>query len=539
MGAYENPPPINFRTTGAGAAWANAAAGIGKNIGNAIIERRKYLDAKLEKENKEMLELTRRRNALAAQGAEKLKANLEKMEGLDEEFKKAYIKEFNQGWRVYTRAQTSTDLDEIESLQPQLKRFNHFKAVSGDQIKNANDYSIKMATFIDQIATDGPGVPNTVDLYYAGNNNLMKAANIETGGITEGESREVIINDKGDAVMRYTFVNEDGKSETFDLDTSELDLDNVLQVPDFNNKVEGTVSNMNIFNEDGTINPSYAPLDENNQPKLEITTEIVDGKKITTQNQVVNTEGIIQAYTDAGMNAMQDMSHAQKVSIWKNTIAPALDPKKDYNEDGKPDGFLPENLAYDSETGQFTDAQQKIFDAGVSAYLGDMARMKVEAATKDSYKRVITEAPKESKVKAPDTFAGEIFADIQEDPAAAYTAVTGKDASYDPTSNKLTTIKYEYDKDTNTNIPVPVVYDLNNPGMVEFLYNSILEANPGYLGGQSGARQSQEMKKLVEKFLKERQEENEFATPAEEQPRSTEEFDRYAESLRNVNRQGE
>lgn len=384
MGAYENPPPINFRTTSAGAAWANAAAGIGKNIGNAIIERRKYLDAKLEKENKEMLDLTRRRNELTAQGAEKLKANLEKMPGLDEEFKQAYIKEFNQGWQVYTRAQTSTDLDEIESLQPQLKKFNHFKSVSGDQIQNANNYSIKMATFVDEIQTDGPGVPNTVDLYYAGNNNLMKAANIETGGITEGESREVIINDKGDAVMRYTFVNEDGKSETFDLNTAELDLDNVLKVPDYNSKVEGTIANTGIFNEDGSINPSYAPLDENNQPELETVTEIVGGKKITTTTQIVDTEGIIQQYTDAGMNAMGDMTHAQKVSIWKNTIAPAL---KDYE---------PEDLAYDSETGEFTKEQAAIFNAGVGSYLGDMALMKVEAATKDNYNRSMVEPPKTS-----------------------------------------------------------------------------------------------------------------------------------------------
>ena len=92
MGAYENPPPIQFRTTGAGAAWANAAASIGKNIGNAVVERKKYLDAKLEKENKEMLQLAKQRNVLAAQGAEKLKSNLEKMKGLDEEFRQAYIK---------------------------------------------------------------------------------------------------------------------------------------------------------------------------------------------------------------------------------------------------------------------------------------------------------------------------------------------------------------------------------------------------------------------------------------------------------------
>lgn len=384
MGAYENPPPIQFRTTSAGAAWANAAAGIGKNIGNAIIERRRYLDEKLEKENEEMLNLTRARNTLTAEGADKLKANLEKMPGLDEEFKQAYIKEFNQGWQVYTRSQTSTDLEEIESLQPQLKKFNHFKSVSADQIQNANDYSIKMATFIDEIQTDGPGVPNTVDLYYKGNNNLMKAANIETGGITEGESREVIINDKGDAVMRYTFVNKDGKSENFDLNTAELDLDKVLKVPQYNNKVEGVISKTGIFNEDGSINPSYAPLDDNNQPKLETTTEIVDGKKIITTNQVVNTEGIIQQYTDAGMGAMQDMTHAQKVSIWKNTIAPAL---KEYE---------PEDLAYDSETGAFTTEQQKIFDGGVGSYLGDMARMKVEAATKDNYKRTIVNEPKQS-----------------------------------------------------------------------------------------------------------------------------------------------
>ena len=494
MGAYENPKPIQFQTTGAGAAWANAAASIGQNIGNAIVQRKKYLDEKLEKENKEMLDIARQRTALGAAGAEELKANLESLEGLDEEFKEAYIKEFKSGWEIYTRAQTSTDLEEIESLQPQLKRFNHFRSVSGEQILSANDYTIKMAKFIDQIAIDGPGVPNTVDLYYKGNNNLMKAANIETGGITEGESREVIINDNGDAIMRYTFVNEEGESETFDLNTAELDLDSVLQVPDYNNKVEGTIANTGIFNEDGTINPSYAPLDENNQPKVQVTTEIIDGKKITTQHQVVDTEGIIQQYTDAGMSAMQDMTHAQKVSIWKNTIAPAL---KDYE---------PEDLAYDSESGGFTEDQEKLFNAGVGSYLGDMARIKVEAATKDSYKRIMTEAPKDTEVKAPDTFAGEIFADIQEDPATAYTAVTGKEASYDPSTNKITTVEYEYDKNTDTNVPRNVVYDLNNPGMVKFLYNSILEANPGYLGGQSGARQSQEMEKLVKKLLKEKQE---------------------------------
>ena len=55
MGAYENPPMIQNSTSSAGAAWANAAASVGKNIGNAVVERQKYLDAQLEKEQKQML----------------------------------------------------------------------------------------------------------------------------------------------------------------------------------------------------------------------------------------------------------------------------------------------------------------------------------------------------------------------------------------------------------------------------------------------------------------------------------------------------
>ena len=374
MGAYENPPIIQNTTSSAGAAWANAAASIGKNIGAAVVERKKYLDAELEKEQKEMLAIRKQRVALGAQGAKELKANLEKMKGLDKEFQEAYIKEFNAGWDVYTRSQTATSVEEIEALKPQLEKFNQFKAKAGTQIQSTNDYTIKMAKFIDQVAIDGPGVPNTVDLYYGGNLNLMRAANIETGGITEGESREMFINDKGDSVLKYTFKNEDGKTETFELNAAELELDNVLQVPDINNLSKGIIDKSNIFAEDGSLNPEYTVMGEDNQPEMNIDVQYKNGQVITTQSQMVKSDDIVKQFTDAGINAANGLSYEQKVSIWKNTIAPSL---KDYELS---------SLNYDSKTGEFSKAEQELFSEGLGKYMANMATQRIAEATKSSYK---------------------------------------------------------------------------------------------------------------------------------------------------------
>ena len=52
MGAYENIEPLNFNTSSAGAAWANAAAQAGAMLGKAIEERSKLDLLQLEKDNK-------------------------------------------------------------------------------------------------------------------------------------------------------------------------------------------------------------------------------------------------------------------------------------------------------------------------------------------------------------------------------------------------------------------------------------------------------------------------------------------------------
>lgn len=379
MSAYENPQPIRFETTGAGQAWANAAASIGKNIGTAIEKRAERLRNDLEKENKQALELKKKRIALGAEGGRLLKENLAKMKGLDEDIKNAYIKEFKAGWEVYTKSQTSTSIEEIEGLQPALKKFEHFRAVSSDQITDINDYTERMAVFIDQVVKDGPGVPNTVDLYYAGNNDLLKAADIETGGIEEGEGREVYINDKGDTVIKYTYLDEEGKSKSFDLNVAELPLDEVLTVPDLDNVSMKTIDNANIF-VDGKLAAKYQIIDpETNQPEVETkTTTDKDGNIITESFQKVDTQSIISQFESAGREAVGNMTYEQKVSLYKNTLAP------------QNPNFKSDALSYDSKTGDFSKEEQQVFDKALAEHMGNMARIKVADATQDYYKKSIT-----------------------------------------------------------------------------------------------------------------------------------------------------
>lgn len=387
MSAYENPQPIRFETTGAGQAWANAAASIGKNIGNAIEKRAERLRNDLEKENKQALELKKKRIALGAEGGKLLKENLAKMKGLDEDIKNAYIKEFKAGWEVYTKSQTSTSIEEIEGLQPELKKFEHFRAVSSDQITDINDYTERMAVFIDQVVKDGPGVPNTVDLYYAGNNDLLKAADIETGGIEEGEGREVYINDKGDTVIKYTYLDEEGKSKSFDLNVAELPLDEVLTVPDLDNVSMKTIDNANIF-VDGKLAAKYQIIDpETNQPEVETkTTTDKDGNIITESFQKVDTQSIISQFESAGREAVGNMTYEQKVSLYKNTLAP------------QNPNFKSDALSYDSKTGDFGKEEQQVFDKALAEHMGNMARIKVADATQDYYKKSITKkSGKDSK----------------------------------------------------------------------------------------------------------------------------------------------
>ena len=144
---------------------------------------------------------------------------------------------------------------------------------------------------------------------------------------------------------------------------------------------------------------------------------------------------------------------------------------------------------------------------------------------------------KEEKEEIPDTFVGEVFEGIQNDPAYMYSSATGVQSKWDA-NNKTFTILQEYeDPDTNEIKTVPRTYDFNKPADVSFIYNLILESQFGAKGGQAGAKEFRQMKKLIDNLIQNMQEENEFAAPADSRieisPQLQQAID---ENLRNVDR---
>ena len=371
MGAYENPPMIQFATSSAGNAWANAAAAAGKNIGDAIIARQKKLEERLEKENKQMLEIGKKRAALAQEGQKLIDQQLAKMEGLDDALKKAYVNEFRQGWKTFAEVQVATDPAVIERLQPKLAEFESFRANSNDSLMTANKLYSQITGDLSEVADKQIAIPGMLDQFDPRNNYLMDAAAIENGGITGKEKREVNFNDKGDTIITYT--NAEG------VKLPPVNLTNpptTNKVPKLEELFQPRVDATGIFvgeGKDRTLSTDYLSTDATGKPKMITTTEtFVDENGNKKQKIItgpdVNNNDIIETYTTQ-IEAL-GLTDDQKVSIYKNILV------DQYKLDSKALSYNPKGAT------QLTDPQQEIFNDAISKWAGTKANNDVAAVTK-------------------------------------------------------------------------------------------------------------------------------------------------------------
>jgi 5-enolpyruvylshikimate-3-phosphate synthase len=105
MGAYENIGPLDFNTSSAGAAWANAAAQAGAMFGKAIEERSKLDLLELEKDNKKALDVLKSQQAAASriqQKTEELQSSKE-FKGLDVRLQEKVIEDHKRLFDLETK----------------------------------------------------------------------------------------------------------------------------------------------------------------------------------------------------------------------------------------------------------------------------------------------------------------------------------------------------------------------------------------------------------------------------------------------------
>lgn len=384
MGAYENPPMIQFATSSAGNAWANAAAAAGKNFGDAIIARQKKLEERLKKENETMLRVGKQRSALALQGQKELEKQLSKMEGLDSAIKNAYVKKFRDGWKTYTEVQVATDPSQIESLQGKLAEFESFRANGVDSVTNANELYVGLTGSLDQVAKKEIAIPGAIDQFDPRNNYLMEASAIENGGITGKEKREVSFNKNGDTIITYT--NAEGvKLEPINL----TNPPNVNNVPKLDELFQPKVNATGIFvgeGKDKTLSSQYLPTDDTGKPKMKTVTEtFVDENGNKKQKIItgpdVNNNDIADIYVKQVESL--GLTDDQKVSIYKNILVDQFQ-------------LDPEALSYNAKGAtELTPNQQEAFNVAIAKWAGTKANNDVAAVTKGmGGKETIVNVPK-------------------------------------------------------------------------------------------------------------------------------------------------
>ena len=395
MGAYENPPMIQFATSSAGNAWANAAAAAGKNIGDAIIARQKKLEERLKEDNEDLL----KRNKIGADIANKapgeIQKYLDKLGPLPDVIKNTIVTGLKDGYKVYEKYMSSGDAEEQKRLQPALDQFNSLRSNITTTPSDANEYYISITKELDQVRNGEIGVEGTVDQFDTRNNPALFAADIENFGITGKESRTGKFNEKGQLVLDYTDMN--GNPFSINLN----DPPPTRKVPQISAQFQALIDKTDMYvgeGKDKTISSDYLPIDPITQkPKMITTTEtFVDEngnkkQKIITGPEVRNND-IEQVYID--LISDLDYTNDEQLSVFKNILVDSMS-KKDIEAINNSLKKANKNIQFKSQdelfkfftypkegSAKFDENQQLIYNMVASVWAGNKAKNDVATIAK-------------------------------------------------------------------------------------------------------------------------------------------------------------
>jgi hypothetical protein len=395
MGAYENPPMISFATTGAGQAWANAAAAAGKNIGDAIIARQKKLEERLKKENEDLLNRNRIGATIANKAPGEIQKVLDKLGPLPDAIKNTIVTGLKDGYKVYEQYMSTSDPEEQKRLQPSLDQFNNLRSNVITTPSDANEYYISITKELDQVRSGEIGVEGTVDQFDTRNNPALFAADIENFGITGKESRTGKFNKDGQIVLDYTDMH--GNPFSINLNNPPT----TRKVPQISTQFQALVDKTDIYvgeGKDKTISTSYMPVDSTGQPKMIYEFEDIEpdpsGRKrqIIRKGPQVNNNDIENVYTDLAQDL--DYTNDEQLSVFKNVLVDSMNKsdieainnslkKAGKNIQFKSQDELFNFFTYPKEgTASFDDNQKLVYSMVSSVWAGNKAKNDVAAITK-------------------------------------------------------------------------------------------------------------------------------------------------------------
>jgi hypothetical protein len=323
MSAYENPQPLNFNTSSAGAAWANAAAQAGAMLGKAIEERSRLDLLELEKNNKEALDVLKSQQNAASriqQKTEELQKSKE-FKGLDVRLQEKAIEDHKRLFDLENKRDLALNTEELNKYSEEYNKQQKITRSSLSSLLNINEGVKELTANLVEYTDDQTiYLPGTIDVLDPENTKLAIAGQILNGMNDYKGGYEIGTDEDGSYVLNFNYSLKGEPQDTFKLSAADISNWKAKKIPNIETMTMDALTKQGVY-VDGELAPKYYIYDKNNNKIEDPITEIVrDNKGIlktrTIQVPRIDEDAILKAYQDTVASLPLDTW--QKISAFNN-----------------------------------------------------------------------------------------------------------------------------------------------------------------------------------------------------------------------------
>jgi hypothetical protein len=320
MGAYENIGPLDFNTSSAGAAWANAAAQAGTMLGKAIEERSRLDLLELEKNNKKALDILKSQQNAASriqQKTEELQSSKE-FKGLDVRLQEKVIEDHKNLFDLENKRDLALTTEDFNKYSKEYNEQQKTTRSSLSSLLNINEGVQELTSNLVGFTDDQTiYLPGTIDVQDPENQNLAIAAQILNNMNDYKGGYEIGTDDDGSYVLNFDYSLKGGPKEKFTLSAADISNWKAKKIPNIEVMVMDALTKQGVY-VDGKLADKYFIYDKNNDKIEDPITQIVRNNKGILQTRTIQVPRIDE---DALSKVYQDTVASLPLNTWQKKSA--------------------------------------------------------------------------------------------------------------------------------------------------------------------------------------------------------------------------
>lgn len=320
MGAYENIGPLDFNTSSAGAAWANAAAQAGAMLGKAIEERSRLDLLELEKDNKKALDILKSQQQAASrlqQKTEELQSSKE-FKGLDVRLQERVIEDHKILYDLENKRDLALTTEDFNKYSEEYNKQQKITKSSLSSLLNINEGVQELTANLVGFADDQTiYLPGTIDVQDPKNQNLAIAGQVLNNMNDYKGSYEIVTDEDGSYGLKFSYSLKGEPQEEFTLSAADISNWKAKKIPNIEAMTMDALTKQGVY-VDGKLANKYYIYDKNNNKIEDPITQVVRDNKGNLKTRTIKVPRIDE---DALLKAYQDTVSSLPLDTWQKKSA--------------------------------------------------------------------------------------------------------------------------------------------------------------------------------------------------------------------------